>query len=294
MRHDVQCLVADRMGIGESPVWDGAKGRLYWCDIPGRTVHALELGTGARRAWRFDSEVGSLGLVRSGRLVIALRKRVILFDTESGREEQVAEIEPEIPTTRTNDGKVGPDGAFWVGTMDERADRRPAAALYRVTAAGRVERKVDGLKVSNGLAWSADGEAMFHSDSRGPWIDRWRFDPATGAISERRRIVELDESEGRPDGGACDVEGCYWSAGISAACLNRFSPHGELLMKIPLPTPAPTMPCFGGEDMRSLFVTSLSANLGEAVLAANPLAGAVLELRVGVPGVAVGRFEDTA
>lgn len=292
MPHDVQCLVADRMGIGESPVWDGPGRRLYWCDIPGRAVHALELDTGARRVWRFDSEVGSLGLARSGRLVVALRKRVILFETETGREDQVAEIEPEIPMTRTNDGKVGPDGAFWVGTMDERPDRQPIAALYRVAADGRVERKVDGLKVSNGLAWSADGRTMFHSDSRGPWIDRWRFDPATGAISERRRIVELDEAEGRPDGGACDVEGGYWSAGISAACLNRFSPDGKLLLKIPLPVPAPTMPCFGGEDMRRLFVTSLSVNLGEAALAAQPLAGAVLQLRADVPGVAIGRFAD--
>lgn len=292
MSHAIDCLVTDRMLIGESPLWDAAHRRLYWCDIPGRTVHAMAVDSGERNAWRFESEVGSLGLAESGRLVIALRNSIILFDAVTQERATIARIESDVPTTRTNDGKVGPDGAFWVGTMDERPERQPIAALYRVTADGGVERKVDGLKVSNGIAWSGDGRSMFHSDSRGPWIDRWRFDPATGAISGRTRIAELDEATGRPDGGACDVEGCYWSAGISAGCLNRFTADGRLVTRIPLPTPAPTMPCFGGDDMRTLFVTSLSFGLSDGVLAARPLAGAILRLRVDVPGVAVGRFRD--
>jgi sugar lactone lactonase YvrE len=288
----IDCLVADRMQIGESPVWDGAHRRLYWCDIPGRAVHAIDVESGARRAWRFESEVGSFGLAESGRLVIALRHSVILFDTATEAREALAEIEPEIPHTRTNDGKVGPDGAFWIGTMNERPEREPIASLYRVTADGTVERKIDALKVSNGIAWSGDGRTMFHSDSRGPWIDRWRFDPETGAIAERTRFASPDEATGRPDGGATDVDGCYWSAGVSAGCLNRFAPDGKLAMRIDLPLPAPTMPCFGGDDMRTLFVTSLSAGLGNEILAARPLAGAILQLGVEVPGVPVGRFRD--
>lgn len=292
MPHAIDCLVAERMQIGESPVWDGTRRRLYWCDIPERIVHAVDIDSGARRAWRFESEVGSFGLAASGRLVIALRDTVILFDAATEARSVVARIEPDVPTSRTNDGKVGPDGAFWVGTMDERPERQPVAALYRVTADGAVARKIDGLKVSNGIAWSGDGRSMFHSDSRGPWIDRWRFDPQTGEISDRTRIVELDEAAGRPDGGATDVEGFYWSAGISAGCLNRFSPDGKLAMKIELPLPAPTMPCFGGDDMRTLFVTSLSIGLAGPALATQPLAGAILQMRVDVPGVPVGRFKD--
>jgi sugar lactone lactonase YvrE len=294
MPYQIDCLVTERMGIGESPLWDAAHRRLYWCDIPGRAVHAIDIDTGARRSWRFESEVGSFGLAESGRLVIALRDRVILFDIATHAQATIARIERDLPYTRTNDGKVGPDGAFWIGTMDERPDRQPVGSLYRVTANGGVEHKIEGLKVSNGIAWSADGRTMFHSDSRGPWIDRWHCDPVTGAISGRARIAELDEETGRPDGGAVDVEGHYWSAGVSAGCLNRFSPDGMLVEKIPLPVPTPTMPCFGGDDMRTLFVTSLSAGLSEETLAAHPLAGAILELRVGVPGVPVGRFRDAA
>jgi sugar lactone lactonase YvrE len=292
MSPQIECLVEERMQIGESPVWDAAEQRLYWCDIPGKAIQALELRSGARRRWRFESEVGSLGLTESGKLVVALRDSVILFAPESGDRRELARIEPDLPHTRTNDGKVGPDGAFWVGTMDERPDRQPIGALYRVTAAGTVERKIEGLKVSNGIAWSADGRTMFHADSRGPWLDRWRFDPATGEIGGRTRIAEPDEAMGRPDGGATDLEGCYWSAGVSAGCLNRYTADGALVATIKLPLNAPTMPCFGGEDMRTLFVTSLSLNMTAEALAATPLAGTLLKLRVDVPGTPVGRFRD--
>lgn len=292
MSQQIECLVEERMQIGESPVWDAAQQRLYWCDIPGRTIQALDLRSGARRRWPFESDVGSLGLTEGGKLVVALRDSVILFNPDTGARVELARIEPDLPHTRTNDGKVGPDGAFWVGTMDERPDRQPIGGLYRVIAAGKVERKVDGLKVSNGIAWSADGRSMFHSDSRGPWIDRWSFDPDTGAISGRVRIAEPDEATGRPDGGATDMEGCYWSAGVSAGRLNRYTADGALVASIKLPLPAPTMPCFGGEDMRTIFVTSLSINMDAATLAATPLAGTLLRLRVDVPGAPVAQFRD--
>src|SRR3954471_19982588 len=107
-------------------------------------------------------------------------------------------LDDEPRTNRLNDGKVGPDGAFWVGTMDDRAAKEPVAALYRVTADGKTERKITGLVVSNGLAWSGDGCMMFHSDSRACWIDRWAFDPETGHIAGRTRLRTLANEEGRP------------------------------------------------------------------------------------------------
>src|SRR5258705_528561 len=82
---------------------------------------------------------------------------------------------------------------------------------------------------------SPDGRTMFHSDSRAGWLDRWDFDPANGAISNRMRIADLDEAMGRPDGGATDINGDYWSAGISAQRLNRFAPDGRLIESYPVP-----------------------------------------------------------
>jgi len=282
---EISMVVAERFGVGESPVWDAARGQLLWCDIPAGTIHALDLADGKRRRWTFDEPVPSFGLAQHGRLVVALRSDVVLFDPDTGRREIVARVEHAKSGMRLNDGKVGPDGAFWVGSMDASTHTPPAAKLYRIGADGSVRVIAEGLAISNGLAWNAAATAMYHSDSRGGmWLDRWDFDVQSGAVSNRRRLRDNDEANGRPDGGACDMAGTYWSAGPSAGRVNRFSAHGELLGWIKLPLRHPTMPCFGSDDMRTVFVTSLDSTTGE------PGRDGVVSFRVDTPGVPVCRF----
>jgi sugar lactone lactonase YvrE len=289
---EIRWTTAESFRLAESPLWDGLNNRLYWVDIPAGNVHALDFSDRHRAHWHFDGPVGSLGLAQSGKLVIAIAGSVHLFDSTREELTLLAQVEKAFPMTRLNDGKVGPDGAFWVGSMDERPAKEEIGALYRVNSDGRVERKIDGLKVSNGLAWSQDSKFLFHSDSRGPWIDRWSFDSATGEISGRKRLRTLSEAEGRPDGAACDAEGGYWSCGVSAGCLNRFGIDGSLLEQIVVPVPAPTMLCFGASDMRTAFVTSLRDGLDPAKLADYPHAGKIFALHLGVAGVPIHRFAD--
>jgi sugar lactone lactonase YvrE len=286
-----------RCELGECPVYDDRRDALFYEDIVNRTIYRVDLKTGAGRKWLFPSQVGSFGLTETGRLVVALQDVVGLFDPETEKFDEIAVIERDNPETRLNDGKVGPDGAFWVGTMDDSgrapADAKPIGSLYRVDRSGKVEKKFDGLIVSNGLAWTPDGRTMFHSDSRGRWIDRWAFDPATGAISGRTRIVsDIADADGRPDGAAADVEGCYWSAGVSGACLNRYTADGKLIARYPVPVAAPTMPCFGGADMKTLFVTSLRMGRDPDRLARYPLTGITIVGHSPVAGARVSRFTD--
>ncbi len=286
------CIADIRCRVGESPVYDERTGTLYFVDILSRLIYRRHRETGDLQTCTLESEVCSLGLAASGRLVVALRDKVILFDPESDARQELCQIEDDNPDTRLNDGRVGPDGAFWVGSMDDRVDKEPVAALYRVDPSGAVERKVSGLKVSNGLAWTADGALMFHADSRGPWIDRWRFDVASGDISERTRIAEPNVAVGRPDGGSCDTEGFYWSAGVSAGHINRFAPDGRLVATYDAPVPAPTMPCFGGPDFRTLYVTSLREGRSAALLQRAPRSGAVFAAETQVAGFPSWRFLD--
>ena len=292
---DFRALNDVRCELGEGPVFDAGRNAFWYCDILARAIHRHDLASGATRSFAFPSEVGSLGLCRSGRLIVALRHTVGLFDPDSEHFDEIAHIEMERGAdTRLNDGKVGPDGAFWVGTMDDRGlpAREPIGALYRVTAGGTVERKVDGVAVSNGLAWSPDGRTMFHSDSAGPWLDRWDFDPATGMIGNRTRIATLDNDTGRPDGAAMDADGFYWSAGVSAARLNRIDRDGRIVASYPVPVAAPTMPCFGGPDMRTLFVTSLRIGRAPELLEKYPLTGVTIVGESPVAGAPVGLFAD--
>jgi sugar lactone lactonase YvrE len=276
---DVPCQV------GESATWDAEAKRFLWADIPAGIIYELDWASRERTQYQLPEAVGSFGLADDGRLVVGLVSGVHLYDRASGRLELLVDPEPEQapnrPQHRLNDGKVGPDGAFWVGSMHTQS---MTATLYRITGDGRAERKVEGLGTSNGLAFSADGHTLFHSDSKQQWIDRWTLDPATGNISNRTRIATPGDTDGRPDGAATDVEGCYWSAGVSAGCLNRYDRDGRLLERIAVPQRAPTMPCFGGPDMKTLFLTSLRR--GEA----SPDCGKVFAMRVEVAGVGVGRF----
>ena len=286
------CIADLKCEVGESPVYDERTHRLYFVDIGNMRLYQMTLPGHDLHSWVFESEVGSLGLAASGRLVVALRDRVILFDPQSEARQELCRIEENEPHTRLNDGKVGPDGAFWVGTMYDHPDKKPLGALYRVDPAGRAEKKVDGIVTSNGLAWTADGETMFFSDTRGPWIDRWRFDRWTGEMTERRRFAEPGEN-GTPDGGACDAEGFYWSAGNSAGRINRFASDGRLVLSEAAPVPAPTMICFGGPDFRTMFLTSLREGKSAEELAQAPLSGGLFAAESPVAGFAAWRFLDT-
>jgi sugar lactone lactonase YvrE len=278
-----------RCETGESCTWDSVRRRVLFCDIPAGLIHSLSPADGARQTWRLPELVASFGVCRSGKLVVALRSRVVLFDPETSALTELSGPLDQPATVRLNDGKVGPDGCFWVGGRDESPAKTAEAALWRITPDGRAERKAEGYQTCNGLAWSPDETIMYHTDSRRGQLDAWDFAAATGAIANRRRLATLTDAEGRPDGGATDAEGCYWSAGTSAACLNRFSPTGELLARVKLTVPAPSMPCFAGEWM---YLTTLREGRAQAVLDANPTMGGLFRLRAPVAGSPVAVFAD--
>jgi sugar lactone lactonase YvrE len=283
----VTCVLDAQAELGECPVWSASEQALYWVDIRAPAMHRLDPVSGAARTWPMPSRIGSFGLREGGGAVVALVDGFHLLDFDSGELSFLVGPEP-VAGTRLNDGKVGPDGRFWAGTMDEERLSRPIAALYRLDPDHSLHRLVDGLIVSNGLAWTADGAVMFHSDSKGQVI--WAYDHNDGEIIGRRVVACPTEEIGRPDGGATDVEGYYWSAGISAGVLNRWSPEGELDRSVPLPCSSPTAPCFGGADMRTIFVTSLRHDLPAQVLADKPLSGGIFAVRVDVPGVPIARY----
>lgn len=277
------------LAIGESPVWDEEKGLLWFIDVLRPAAFTLEPASGTVVEYPMPDEIGSLGLVAGGKLIVALRSGVHIFDPATRSLQFLVHPEPGRPTNRLNDGKVGPDGSFWVGSMHDALPRQPTASLYRVTPSGEVTTIIDGLRVSNGLAWNPDGTTMYHADSRGPVVRAFDFDPGSGQVSNQRTIIVLDEKGGLPDGAAVDVEGCYWSAGISAGVLNRFTAHGSLLETLVLPVAAPTMPCFGGPDFKTMFVTSLTTDRD-----GKHSTGTLIAFDVAVPGLPTYRFPEQA
>jgi sugar lactone lactonase YvrE len=276
--------------LGESPVWSVEEQALYWVDIIKPAVYCYDPATGTNRAWPASHMVGSICLNNTGKIVAALRNGFHWLDKETGDWTLIARPDPDLDYTRLNDGKAGPDGAFWAGTMDLRPIKEPCASLFRLAPDGTVSCSSSGLLVSNGLAWSPDGHTMYHSDSRGLVIYQYAFDPATGKAGERQLFCKPEAEWGRPDGAAVDVNGCYWSCGNGAGRINQFSPQGQLLGYIPVPVSAPTMCAFGGADMKTLYVASMVPDSPEGIKLKCALDGSLFAIDMPVAGAPVGRY----
>ncbi len=252
--------------LTESPVLDDSQRRVLFVskspEAPRGHLHAYGIDDGSRKTWDFPERTASLGLCRSGRLLVALERRVAFFDTETGTLTDLSDPIPEPPGNVLNDGRPGPDGCYWVGTVDVRRPllhegitvSDPQGSLYRLSPDGVLERRSAGYLSFNGAAFSPDGRTLYCADTAVGHVDAWDLDPASGSMSGRRRLVTLSAADGRPDGAAVDIEGNYWSAGITAGCINQISPAGEVKSRIATPCAAPTMPCFSGE---SLYFTSM-------------------------------------
>lgn len=282
----IECVIDAKAKVGECPVWHPGEEALYWVDILAPALYRYDPKTGAQRTWELPEAVGSFALREKGGAVLALRSGLYAFDFGTAKLELIARPEPDRPGNRLNDGKTSPDGRFFVGSMDDRPEKEPIAALHRLDPDGTCTRVAEGYTVSNGLAWSADGKTMIHTDSRQKQIDLWDYDMATGNISNRRTIANPTEEIGRPDGGATDIEGGYWSAGVSAGKLNRWLMDGTLDRVIDLPVRTPTMPCFAGKDMKTLYLTSLRPD-------ANPSeqAGGLFRMQMDVAGTPIPFFK---
>lgn len=275
------------MNVGECPLWHPAESCLYWVDIGGFTIHRLNPATGTHDEWRMPTEPGAIALNATGGLVVAMRAGFFTFNPQDGSISQIAPAPYDTTTTRFNDGRVDAAGRFWVGTIYEPRDQQ-AAQMFCLEK-GKVELKWSGgMTVSNGLAWNLDATAMYHADTTTHRIDRYDFDTATGTASHPARFEQFSTDKtrnygGRPDGAAVDSEGAYWCAMFEGSRVLRFAPDGELLREIALPVRCPTMVAFGGDDLRTLFITS-AGHRPEAEMAQYPLNGRLLSLQVDVAG----------
>lgn len=278
--------------LGESPLWHPIDRVLYWCDIPGHRLNRFDPATGGHRQWDFDTDVACCAPLQDGALLLALRRGLVRFDPATGASTPLVDAPYDTARERFNDGKADPHGRFWVGTIYEPRDP-PRAALYRF-GAGRLDRMAGDITVSNGLAWSPDARTMYWADTKAHRVYALAFDISDGSVSARRVFVQFPARApeqplagygGRPDGAAVDADGGYWVAMFEGACLLRFAPDGTLTREVRLPVRCPTMPCFGGPDLKTLYVTTAREKRPADELAREPLAGCVLQLRVDVPGL---------
>ena len=276
--------------LGESPVWDEAKQTLYWADLLDMKIYAYHEPTEAISHYQLNETIGAFGLAADNHFIVALRSGIYLFNLADETLTHIVTPDGEPnPDNRFNDGKIAPNGDFYIGTMDENFQEN-IAKLYCIRQDGTAHFVKDGFMVSNGLAWSNDGKTMYHSCSRTQKIWCHDFNNEPPFISNERVLAEVSSEVGRPDGAATDIDGCYWSAGVFAGSMNRFDGNGKLVEQIAVPMKAPTMPCFGGKDMSTLFITSLTQKHEAQDFEDYPLSGAVIAIKTNTKGVKIPQF----
>jgi len=241
--------------LGECPIWDYRDNTLYYIDIEGKYIKKCNVSKQTEQVLCLPQKVGAIALCNNDTHILAALEDGIYYVNETDC--TLAHEKTAIKGYRFNDGKVGPNGCFYVGTMSE--ERK--GAFYKLDTDGDFVELFDGVGISNGLDWSDDNTTMYYVDTVNKQIDAFDFDMKSGNIGNRRCIFRLNENE-NPDGMCIDSKGylnvALWGAGkvIIINPLNK-----ERIGEIRLPASQITCPTFGGENLDTLFITSALIDL---------------------------------
>ena len=277
-----------RFELAEGPVW--LQGSLWWVDIMAGTLHRWDPRTNSHQVRDTGDLLGAAVPGNDGRWLLAQNRSLVAFDWEHGTGTVVATLSGEGPRNRCNDGKCDPLGRFWFGTMNMDSVER-AGVLYSFSASDKCQAKQREVTISNGLAWSEDGSAMFYVDSPTRRVDVFNYDLEQGSIHDRRTLIEFGEQDGWPDGMTIDVDGCLWIAMWGGAKIVVVdSRSGARVREVAMPVSQPTSCTFGGDGLSELFITSAWEGMTQQQREKEPLAGSVFHLPTGSVGLPVERF----
>lgn len=305
------CALDVRASLGECPLWADDERVLYWVDINAPSLNRFDPESGRNTVMPMPSSIGSFCFREGGGFVVALRDGIWLADPRGGLERKAANAPYDPATYRFNDGRCDRQGRFVVGSMNERRDA-DGAALYRLdgsfartgpTSALRapelvrarerpfaLTRLFGGMTISNGLGWSPDGATMYHADTPTHTVRAYDYDAGDALPANGRVFAQWHAETERPDGGAVDSAGNYWIAFYRGGKVLQISPHGETMAEYAVPAMCPTMCAFGGDDLRTLYVTTARQMREADELARLPQSGGIFAMRVDVPGLPEPRF----
>jgi sugar lactone lactonase YvrE len=287
----IEARVADTPAyeLAEGPRWDADRGEVVWVDILSGRINTapwtgVELGEIA--TVHCGQHTGAVAPLADATGWVAAAGSGFWLIGRDGSRRMLAL--PELaanPVTRMNDGACDPAGRFVAGSMGYGGPRG-AGSLHRLDVDGTSEKLLDGLTISNGIAWSADGATMFLADSGSGRLVAYDYDADTGRpVGIARLILERDPSGEVPDGLTLDAEGCLWVAFHGGSAVRRYTPDGQLLAEVALPVSQPTSCAFIGPSLDTLLITSSYEGMSLDDRVAEPLAGRLFLCSPGVRGL---------
>ena len=298
---DVRLVLDAKAALAECPLWSAHEQKLYWVDISGRTINRFDPASGENASWSMPCEPGCIALAAGGGLVAALRDGFYRFFPADGALKKIADAPYDTSQMRFNDGRCDTLGRFWAGAMFEPRTAELAGVVCLERGKVRLgwgPQQALGVKVSNGMAFTANGSHVFQSDTPNHVIYQFAFDMQKGSIGARREFARrLDNRHaadygGRPDGAAIDSAGSYWSAQYEGRCVLRYSMQGEVTGIIHVPSKRVTMVAFGGADLRTLYITTAREGATDAERLTDTHAGGIFACALDVAGRAEPHYLD--
>ena len=264
--------------LGECVLWRESDQTLWWTDILGFRMHRLDWTTKRLTTLPTPERLASFGFVEGDddRIIGAFETGFAFFYPTSGELRWLVRPEELRSGRRLNDGRVGPDGCFWAGSMIEGNGLKKQTAttgLYRLNASGRARLVRGGFKITNGICWSPDATIMYMADTPSCKITKCAFNSKTGQIGAARAHLYVDD--GYPDGAVTDRWGNLWSALWGAAKIACFNSAGALASELDVPALQPSCPAFFGPDLSLLAVSTAMSDMSTAERTRYPQSGSL-------------------
>jgi sugar lactone lactonase YvrE len=273
-------LIADyQCQIGENPLWHPLERRLYWTDITGGRLFRYDPATGKHEQCYSGPPVGGFTIQADGTLLLFMARGAIA-QWRDGQFDYIVEEIADEQESRFNDVIADPIGRVFCGTMP--TPTRPGR-LYRLDPDGVLHLLLEGIGISNGMAFTLDRRQMYYTDSEALCIYIFDYDEKTGALTNQRVWLRTPEGAGTPDGMTVDIQGYVWSARWDDSALYRYTPDGLEERRIAFPARKVSSVIFGGDDLNDLYVTTalMDGTKGEEGAGA----GALFRLRLGIRGL---------
>lgn len=268
--------------FGESPVWLPEHGGLVWVDQGAGDVLRLT-GSGDVERWRVGSRSAIVRPRSDGGLILALDREFARAPDWGAAVTTADALWPETDVW-FNDGTCDPDGSLWCGTAPaDYAGTR--CALHRLDPDGTTHLVLEGIGLSNGLAWSPDGARAYYVDTLTCRVDV--FDAGPQAVTSRRPFVTIEDDAGHPDGLCVDASGRVWVALWGGGAVRCYEPDGTLAEIVEVPVRQVTACAFGGPDLGELYITTKRE--GHRPDEAGT-AGSLFRTRPGATGLPVAAF----
>jgi len=288
-----------RTTLGEGPMWDS--GRLHYVDITAGQIHRHDFRTQAHDVIYTGVPVGFAVLDREGKIIAGLGEEGI-FRLEFGftRKDLLARPCRDNPDNIANDGKCDRAGRLWAGTKNKNEKRPHTGSLGRFDSGSRLTEILYPVNISNGIAWSPDNTRMYYNDSTDK-IWRFDYDLATGEATNRQVFVDLTNAglpaDGAlPDGMTMDSSGLLYVAMWGGSRIDVYrdeNGRGTRVESVVVPTALQTSSAaFGGEDLKTLFITTAAMNLAPEQQEKYPDSGRIFAVERSVPGIPETRFNN--